>query len=129
MQKSNKQNVFKTQIASFKYALEGLVLLFGKERNAKIHLIAAALVVAFGFLLEISMLEWCMVILCISLVTALEGLNTALEHLSNTVTKEYHPNIKKVKDIAAGAVFIAALGALAVGLIIFLPKLISTLLH
>jgi diacylglycerol kinase len=127
MVKPDKQNVFKTQVNSFKYAFEGLALLFRKERNAKIHFAAALLVLIFGIVFDISSSEWCIVVLCIAVVMALEGMNTAVEHLADTVTAEQHPGIKKVKDVAAGAVLLAAIGAFIIGLIIFLPKVLAVI--
>ena len=91
----------------------------------RIHLVAAVLACVAGFYFNITSVEWIVIILCIVLVISFELLNTAIEELCNMIHPEQHPVIKKVKDIAAGAVLVAAIGSVIAGLIIFLPKLIS----
>lgn len=91
----------------------------------RIHLVAAVLACVAGFYFNITSGEWIVIILCIVLVISFELLNTAIEELCNMIYPEQHPVIKKVKDIAAGAVLVAAIGSVIAGLIIFLPKLIS----
>lgn len=109
---------------SFNHAFNGLRVLFDETPNALIHLIAAAIAVALGFLFGISGGEWLAIIIVIGLVLSMEAMNSALERVSDYVChKEYHPLIKKAKDLAAAAVLITALAALAVGIIIFLPKI------
>lgn len=97
--------------------------MFRTQPNARFHLVAAVVVTAAGFLLEISRLEWLAVVLCMALVLALEAVNTALEYLTDLVSPEYHPLAGKAKDAAAGAVLVAAIGAAVVGGVVFLPKL------
>jgi undecaprenol kinase/diacylglycerol kinase (ATP) len=82
-------------------------------------------VVTAGFVFKISLLEWIAVTICIGIVFTLELVNTAIENMANFVSKEYHESIKKVKDLAAAAVFVAAIAATIVGLIIFVPKIIE----
>ncbi|MCE5206611.1 MAG: diacylglycerol kinase family protein [Porphyromonadaceae bacterium] len=115
----------KNRIRSFSYAFSGLRLLFRETPNALIQLIIAITAVVTGFALHISSAEWLAVILAIGLVLALEAINSALETLADYAChEEIHPVIKKVKDLAAAGVLIAALAALAVGLVVFLPKII-----
>lgn len=115
----------KNRIRSFSYAFTGLRLLFREMPNAVIQLMTAIAAVVTGFVLHISTAEWLAVILAIGLVLALEAINSALETLADYAChKEIHPAIKKVKDLAAAGVLIAALAALAVGLMVFLPKII-----
>jgi len=122
----NQKNFsIKKQLKSFKYAFNGLWVLLSEERNARIHLFVTVCVLAAGFVFEISKMEWVVVILCIGLVFALELVNTAIENMADFVSKEYHDMIKKIKDLTAAAVLIAAIAAAAIGLIIFFPKIIG----
>lgn len=109
----------------FRYAIKGLISAFRSEVNMRIHIIAAVLVCIAGFYFDISSVEWIGIILCIVLVISFELINTAIEELCNMVQQEQHPIIKKVKDIAAAAVLVAAIGSVVAALIIFLPKLNS----
>jgi len=112
----------KKRIQSFGYALKGIKAVFGKEANMNIHLIMTALVVICGFLFMISPTEWMLCIACFGLVISLEMVNSALENLVDLVSPEKNKLAGKVKDIAAGAVLVAAICAAIVGLIIFVPK-------
>jgi diacylglycerol kinase len=111
----------------FKYAINGLISAFKTEVNLRIHVLTALVACAAGFYFELSSVEWAIIILCIVLVISFELINTAIEELCNLVHPEQHPIIKKVKDIAAAAVLLAAFGSVVAGFIIFLPKLISLL--
>ena len=113
------------RIRSFKYAINGIKILFREEPNAKIHLLATICVLIAGFAFRISRGEWIAVILCIGLVTALESLNSAIENIADFVSPGKHDIIKKVKDLAAGAVLIGAIASAVVGMIVFLPKIIE----
>ncbi|MEJ8841316.1 diacylglycerol kinase family protein [Lacibacter sp. H375] len=109
----------------FRYAINGLISALGSEVNMRIHIIAAVLACIAGFYFSLTLTEWIVIILCIVLVISFELINTAIEELCNMVHPEQHPVIKKVKDIAAAAVLVAATGSVVAALIIFLPKLIS----
>ncbi|RNC64581.1 diacylglycerol kinase family protein [Proteiniphilum sp. X52] len=114
----------KKRIQSFAYAFSGLRFLFKETPNALTHLIAAFIAIWLGFIYDISHNEWLAIIVVIGAVFSMEAINTALERLSDyTCNKEIHPAIKKAKDLSAAAVLIAALAALAVGMVIFLPKI------
>jgi diacylglycerol kinase (ATP) len=115
------------RIKSFKYAFNGVAYLLKREHNVYIHLTIAGLVVILGFILNLSRPEWMMIAFAIGLVLMAEGMNTAIEHLANAITREYHPDIKKAKDIAAGAVLIAAISAALIGLLVFVPYLADLL--
>lgn len=117
------------RIKSFKYAFAGLKTLFLEEHNARIHLVLAAIATALGFVLKISSNEWISLIIVMGLVFICELINTSLEALAYFVSPEKHPQIKKVKDLAAASVLISAFVALLVGLIIFCPKLIDAWTH
>lgn len=113
------------RIASFGFAFKGIGILYRDTPNALIHLIFTVGVLIAGFLLHISVGEWIAVILCIGIVTAAEAFNSALESLADKVSPEKDPLIGKAKDLAAGAVLVAAVMAAIIGIIIFLPKIIS----
>lgn len=112
---------------SFGHAFSGLFEAIKEERNMKIHLFIAALVLVAGVFFQISRGEWVICFLCFGLVFGLEMVNTAIEKVVDLVTDTYHPLAKQAKDMAAGAVLIAALMAAAAGLLIFVPRLWSFL--
>ena len=118
---------WKKRAKSFVYAWKGIRTLFGSEANAKVHLAAAVLVVIAGFLLRLSPAEWSAIIICIGGVFMAEGFNTALEKVCDKVSPEINPLIGAAKDVAAGAVLLFVIGAVAVGLIIFIPKFIDAI--
>ncbi|MEM9478220.1 MAG: diacylglycerol kinase family protein [Verrucomicrobiota bacterium] len=109
---------------SFGCALHGVTQFVASERHARIHLAAAIAAIALGFWLGITSLEWTAIVLCIGFVLSAEAMNTAIEALADAVHPEKHPLIKKAKDVAAGAVLLAAITAATVGAIVFVPKLI-----
>lgn len=108
---------------SFRHAWRGIVILIKEEHNARIHLGFALLAIALGLGLQIAVMEWIAIIICMGLVLAAEALNTALEALCNLVSPEYNELIKKSKDCAAAGVFVTAMASALVGGIIFAPKL------
>ena len=110
---------------SFYHAFRGLFLLFRSQKNARIHLFFFLLAMCCGFLFKITAIEWSIILLCSGLVMATEAVNTALERLADSVHPDHHTGIGESKDIAAAAVLITAIAALSVGLIIFVPKLVS----
>lgn len=109
-------------LRAFVYAWRGIALSAG-ERNFRIHLAAAALVVLAAGVLGVTPGEWALLVLCIFWVLGMEAVNTALESLADRVSGEADPLIARAKDLAAGAVLLSAIGAAVVGLIIFLPHL------
>ncbi len=115
---------FKTLVKSFLFAMEGIVFFVKNERNAKIHLIAAITVLLMSYYYKVNSTELISILLAIALVLVAEAINTSIEKLSDTVTLSYSEEIKKVKDVAAGAVLIASIFALIIGLIIFGPKVL-----
>ena len=105
------------------HALRGLVFLVRSQRNARVHGVITALVLALGLGLHITRLEWAFIALATAAVWAAEAFNTAVERLADRVTTERDPLIKQAKDVAAGAVLIACAGAVAVGLLVLGPPL------
>ena len=114
---------FKKQLRSLGYAWKGIRCCIGKEQNLSLHLIATVVTVIAGFLLEITRIDWMIVILCIGVVIAAELFNSAIEKLVDLVSPERHPIAGQVKDIAAGAVLVCAATAAIIGLIVFIPYL------
>ena len=94
------------------------------QHNAWIHAAATGLVVAAGFSFGLGRAEWCLIVLAIVAVWTAEALNTAFEFLCDAAAPEYHPLVEKAKDVAAGAVLICAIGATAIGGLIFIPKIL-----
>jgi len=109
----------KGRFKSFGYALRGIKRLIASQQNARIHLVISIAVILLGFFLKISKQDWCLIVLAMMIVWVAEGLNTAIEFLSDTVSEKYHPLIEKAKDIAAGAVLLAALSAAVIGVLVF----------
>jgi len=118
-------SMFKERYNSFKYAFAGIKELFVSQPNAKIHLFAAICVGIVGWYVGLSHAEWAIITLTIACVIAAEAFNTALEYLTDLVSPEHHPLAGKVKDVAAAGVLITAIGAIIVGLVIFLPKIFA----
>jgi diacylglycerol kinase len=114
-------------LASFRHALRGLRMVVSRERNAKIHLIAACLAVIFAFILQISWLEMALVIAVIALVFFAEIVNTAIEKSLDTMATENHQVVKVVKDMTAGAVLVTAIAAVIVAACIYIPALLRIL--
>lgn len=109
------------------FALKGIRYAFITEWNMRMHLLAFILVVFAGFFFQISLIEWLVVLLVSGIVMISEMLNTAMEHLLDYLAPERHPTVGKIKDLTAGAVFIAALVAFIIGGLIFIPKLLEFL--
>ena len=106
------------RLRSFVHAGAGLRVLLREQANARIHLLATALVVAAALLLQVDRRDWLILLLCIALVWLAEALNTALEYLADATVQEPHPLIRKAKDVAAAGVLIAAVIAALVGLLL-----------
>lgn len=110
---------------SFRYAIEGIFSAFESEANMKIHIFIMLLVIILGLFLKLSLNEWFACILLFCLVIGSELFNTALEEVVNLASPHVNPHAKLAKDLSAGAVLVFALGAVVIGCIIFLPKIIE----
>lgn len=106
---------------SFKYALRGIWTLLSTQANARIHLVALMGVVAAGLMVGLDSGEWTAIALAVAMVFSAEAMNSALEFLADHTAPEWHDRVQKAKDLAAGAVLLAAMGAAAVGLLVFVP--------
>jgi diacylglycerol kinase len=107
----------------FRFAINGIVQFFKKERNGRIQAIIAILVLLLSFLFHLDKYEWLAVLICIALVLGLEMLNSAIEKLCNLITTEYHPQVKLIKDISAAAVLMVSILSVVIASVIFLPRI------
>jgi diacylglycerol kinase (ATP) len=107
---------------SMGFALKGAVKLITTEHSVMVQSTIAVLLIIAGFYFDISREEWLFQTLAIGLVLSVEGLNTAVEKIADFIHPEFHERIGFIKDIAAGAVFFAAMTAIAIGCIIYIPK-------
>lgn len=110
-------------VDSFNHALMGIIEAVKREKNMRIHILAAIIVLTVCFFYDLSKVELLIITISISLVIVSEMINTAIEHTLDAVFKHYNPIVKVAKDIAAGAVLIAAVNSVLVGYIIFWDKL------
>lgn len=120
---NRKKFSFRERLLSFKYAFRGIGFLISGEHNARIHGIVAVCVVICGFLFDLSLTEWIAVLFAIGLVLTFEAINSAIEALCDHVSPERRESIGRAKDLAAGAVLLAAITAALVGGIVFFPKI------
>jgi len=114
---------FSGRLKSVKYAFVGAIKLITTEHSVMVQSALGVLMVVAGFYYKISHEEWLIQTLAIGLVLGIEGLNTAVEKMADFIHPEYHEKIGFIKDIAAGAVFLAASTAIAIGCIIYIPKI------
>lgn len=117
----------KSFVKSQGYARNGLRLIFKNERNFRIDLIVSLIVVAAGFIFNISHVDWVAISLVISMVLISESINSAIEALCDTVSHDYKVNIKYAKDVSAGAVLVSALVSIITGFIVFVPYIVDLL--
>jgi diacylglycerol kinase len=110
---------------SFGYAFEGLATLLRTQPNFWIHLLAAGVALGLGVVLRLSPGELVAIVLASALVLVVESVNTALETLCDLVSVEYHPLVKRAKDVSAAAVLLAAAAAIGVAILLFGPRLAS----
>jgi len=113
---------------SFRYALVGLKKVFIEEQNFQVHVLVTVVVVLLGWYFQISSWQWAILILLIAFVLILEIINSIIERLIDLLKPRIHEYVKDVKDMGAALVFIGALAALLIGLIIFLPYILSIII-
>jgi len=124
---SNHRKPFSIEdrLKSFIHAFRGIAGFFRSEHNAIIHLVATVVVIALGFWLSISTIEWVMIIIAIGMVFSAEIFNSAIEKLADEITTDINLSIKKIKDLSAAAVLVTAIAAAIIGVILFLPPIIE----
>jgi diacylglycerol kinase (ATP) len=118
-----KESFLVGRIKSIGFAFKGAYHLIRREDSVKVQFVIGIIMTIAGFYFELSTTEWMIQILVIALIMAIEGINTAIEEITDFIHPEFHNKIGLIKDIGAGAVFIFAIAALIVGLIIYLPKI------
>lgn len=116
---------FASRARSFVHAFNGLRHALTQEHNFRVHLVATAVVIGAGIFLDIRTRDWVVLFLAIGLVLISELFNTAIEMIADFISPGFHPTIGKIKDIAAGAVLVATIIAVMVGIFVFLPRLES----
>lgn len=119
-QKDN--SFFSGRLKSVSFAVQGAVKLITTEHSIMVQFFLGIVMTIIGFFTHISATEWLFQTLAIGLVMSVEGINTAVEKIADFIHPDFNERIGFIKDIAAGAVFFAALTAIAIGLIIYVPK-------
>jgi diacylglycerol kinase (ATP) len=119
-QKDN--SFFSGRLKSVSFAVKGAVKLITTEHSIMVQFFLGIIMTIVGFFMQITTTEWLFQTLAIGLVMSIEGINTAVEKIADFIHPNFHERIGFIKDIAAGAVFFAALTAVAIGLIIYVPK-------
>jgi len=114
---------FKGRLRSLKFAIKGAWLLITSEHSIMVQVFIGISVSILGWILDISSLEWILQIFAIGMVLVAESLNTAIEKLCDFIHPDFHKKIGFIKDISAGGVTFAAISAILIGLIIYLPKI------
>jgi diacylglycerol kinase (ATP) len=114
----------RARIKSFYYAGSGILRFLQREHNARIHLAATVIVAIAARVLNVSRLEAIALVATVGLVWVTEMLNTCLEKTTDLISKEEHPEIQFIKDLAAGSVLVASVTSVIIGLIIFIPKIL-----
>jgi diacylglycerol kinase len=121
------QNKFslKSRLGSFRFAVNGLLLLLKNEHNSRIHLLAAIIAIVMGIIMKIDHYEWSLLIIVIGAVFLTELLNSSIESLADLIDPEWNELIMRTKDYSAAAVLISAIVAIVVGGLIFIPKFLG----
>jgi diacylglycerol kinase (ATP) len=120
-----KKFSFKSRLASFRFAINGLWSLLRDEHNSRIHLAVAITAIILGIILKVNSTEWSLIIILTGLVFITELLNSSLESLADYINPELNELIKKAKDYSAAAVLISAIISVVIGSIIFIPKILN----
>lgn len=118
-----KDSFLVNRLKSVRYAFNGALYLFRTESSIKIQLVIGIIVTIAGFYFEITRTEWLFQIVMIGFVISMEGMNTAVEYIADFIHPNRHDSIGRIKDIAAGAVFIASIAAVIVAFVIYVPRI------
>jgi len=114
---------------SARYAVQGLFHFIRTDRNGQIELVCAITAITFGFLLHISHIEWCLIIICICVVLAAEMFNHSIEKTNDFISREHHKEIGQIKDVAASAVMMTVFMSIAICYLVLFSKIISRFIH
>ena len=121
---SNKFSL-KSRLGSFRFAVNGLLLLLKNEHNSRIHILAAIIAIIMGIIMKLDHYEWSLLIIVIGAVFLTELLNSSIESLADLIDPEFNELIMRAKDYSAAAVLISAIVAIVVGGLIFIPKFLD----
>lgn len=124
MEFKKDETLFTGRLKSIGFAFKGAVKLITTEHSVMVQTSLAIAMIIAGFYFDITKTEWMFQIFAFGLVLSIEGLNTAVEKMADFVHPDFHERIGFIKDIAAGAVFFAAMTAIAIGGFIYLPRLV-----
>lgn len=122
---AQKKFSLKSRLESFRFALNGLLLLLKNERNSRIHILAAIIAIVMGIIMKLDHYEWSLLIIVIGAVFLTELLNSSIESLADLIDPEWNELIIRAKDYSAAAVLISAIVAIVVGGLIFIPKFLD----
>lgn len=124
-QEKHKKMSFKRFLNSIKYSVDGLVNAYQNEQSLWLHAMCTILIVILGFALQISFIQWTIIVIALVIVLAVELLNTAIEATVDLVTKEIHPLAKVAKDCGSAAAFVSSIMVFIICCFIFIPKIIA----
>lgn len=113
------------RLQSFVFAFSGLAAFLRSEPNGRIHLVATVVVIILAIVFHCNIMEWALLTIVMAMVWITELLNTVIEKMMDHLSPDIHPRVKWIKDVAAGAVLIAAIAAAVVGGLIFIPRLVA----
>lgn len=113
------------RLQSFVFAFSGLAAFLRSEPNGRIHLVATVVVIILAIVFHCNTMEWALLTIVMAMVWITELLNTVIEKMMDHLSPDIHPRVKWIKDVAAGAVLIAAIAAAVVGGLIFIPRLVA----
>jgi diacylglycerol kinase len=126
--RSNLKQYLIGRAFSFKYAFNGLFYAIQTQKNIRIHLVATVVVLLFSALVKIKTLELALILIVVGMVWIAEIFNTAVEKIVDLCSPQYHLLAKLSKDLAAAGVLVAAITAVLIGVIIFLPYILKLII-
>ena len=124
-QEKHKKMSFKRFLNSIKYSVDGLVNAYQNEQSLWLHAMCTIIIVILGFALQISFIQWAIIVIALVIVLAVELLNTAIEATVDLVTKDIHPLAKVAKDCGSAAAFVSSIMVFIICCFIFIPKIIA----
>lgn len=119
------KELLRKHTVSFKHAFAGLWWAVTTQPNFRVHLVLSLLAIGLGFFFEITQIEWAIIIFTIVLGLSAELINTAIESMTDLITKEWREEAKIAKDVSAGMMLTVAIGAVCVALVIFGPYILG----
>lgn len=123
----SKYKGFKRICYSTKYAIDGLVYAYGHEHSLWLHGILSIIAIGLGFLLDISLMQWSMILITLAVILAFELVNTAMEACVDMVTLEYNELARIAKDCCSGATFVVSITGAVIAAVIYGPKILLLL--